>query len=281
MVLLAAVLRLDLETMERLLLLGADPSCRTSDSVGQRSPSHFIARYGYQSDNSDDKNKHNAGRAARCLALLSEYGADLEASDAAGRSPLHVAAAYGCYTALKFLLESAVDTEATDARGHTALNLAFQCGHTDCHTLLLSFTSTPLYNPIQKAIENEASTGSLASSISARKREAEKSKKKSQNDIPKSNSGRTLTFENNGEDDGVAGGRTRQGQREDRDRRRGGARGEEEGEYEQENRVRKGAAVEKLERPSKGLSPSPKHTETSGITTCHALETTYSHHIYK
>jgi hypothetical protein len=33
---------------------------------------------------SDDDNKRDAGRAAQCLGLLSEYGADFEATDAAG-----------------------------------------------------------------------------------------------------------------------------------------------------------------------------------------------------
>jgi hypothetical protein len=38
---------------------------------------------------SDDDNKRDAGRVAQCLGLLSEYGADFEAIDAAGMN-LHV-----------------------------------------------------------------------------------------------------------------------------------------------------------------------------------------------
>jgi hypothetical protein len=163
-VLLAAVLRLDLKSMERLLLLGADPSCQTADVLGLRTPSHFIARYGYRSENSDDDNKRDAGRVARCLGLLSVYGADLEATDAAGRTPLHVAAAYGCYSALEFLLESAVEAESLDYRGHSALHLAYQCGHTDCHTLLLSFNSS---NDLPINLNGPAS---ISSSTSTRKK---------------------------------------------------------------------------------------------------------------
>ena len=79
----------------------------------------------------------------KCLALLSEYGADLDAVDAAGRSPLHVSAAYGCYSTLKFLLESAVDSNLLDFRGHSALHLATKSGHHSCGNLLLSFGSSP------------------------------------------------------------------------------------------------------------------------------------------
>jgi hypothetical protein len=33
------------------MLLGADPSCQSADVLALRTPSHFIARYGYRSEN--------------------------------------------------------------------------------------------------------------------------------------------------------------------------------------------------------------------------------------
>jgi hypothetical protein len=129
---IAAVLRGDLAAAEQLLILGANPGSQTADWPGERTPCHFAVRYVDESlagvkgrgdaegEGEGDAMDHQA---VKCLALLSDYGADIEAEDAAGRRPLHVAAAHGCVEALRFLLESAADVAAVDNTGNTAVQL--------------------------------------------------------------------------------------------------------------------------------------------------------------
>ena len=130
---IAAVLRCDLAAAEQLLILGANPCSQTADWPGERSPCHFAVRY-VDADSAGVEPFLNGGegggrdvmdhKAVKCLALLSDYGADIEAEDAAGRRPLHVAAAHGCIEALRFLLESAADVTAVDNTGDTAADPA-------------------------------------------------------------------------------------------------------------------------------------------------------------
>ena len=131
---LAAMMRCDLSAAEELLLMGANPGSQTADWPGERSPAHFAVRYvdheftplnRKDMDDEGESIDHNGmdHKAVKCLALLSDYGADIEAEDAAGRRPLHVAAAFGCFEALRFLLESAADVTAVDSAGNSALQL--------------------------------------------------------------------------------------------------------------------------------------------------------------
>ena len=131
---LAAMMLCDLSAAEELLLMGANPGSQTADWPGERSPAHFAVRYVDHEftplnrrgmDDEGESSDHNGmdHKAVKCLALLSDYGADIEAEDAAGRRPLHVAAAFGCFEALRFLLESAADVTAVDSAGNSALQL--------------------------------------------------------------------------------------------------------------------------------------------------------------
>ena len=188
---LAAMMRCDLSAAEELLLMGANPGSQIADWPGERSPAHFAVRYVDHEftplnrkdiDSEGENGDHNGmdHKAVKCLALLSDYGADIEAEDAAGRRPLHVAAAFGCFEALRFLLESAADVTAVDSSGNSALQLGMSTlfiltplmyfpydlfvlpaatgGFSACCRLLLAFDSPPLSSYSRQVSGEEPST---------------------------------------------------------------------------------------------------------------------------
>ncbi len=70
------------------------------------------------------------------LTLLETAGADLDAPDARGASPLHVAAAAGAPRATAFLLAHGADIDETQ-QGRTPLSLALEGSHLDVARVLL------------------------------------------------------------------------------------------------------------------------------------------------
>lgn len=71
-----------------------------------------------------------AGRGDTRLAhLLLQAGAHINAHDAYGRTPLHEAARYGQTACIRLLLQHGADIHSKDAHGRTALMLATQHGH--------------------------------------------------------------------------------------------------------------------------------------------------------
>ena len=69
---------------------------------------------------------------AEIAKLLLDAGADVEARDESGNTPLMNAASYGAVMVLKVLLARGADINATDADGGTALmDAACDCGVTD------------------------------------------------------------------------------------------------------------------------------------------------------
>eukprot|EP01032_Pedospumella_encystans_P010387 gene10387-12146_t len=125
MALLAAVLHEDIESAERLLKNGANPSC-VDDQI--RTPAHYACRVGN----------------VAILALLFDHDAELEATDAAGRTPLHTAAIFGRLEAMDFLLGCAVDSNTTDLAGNAPLHLAARAGFEEGCRLLLNFNASTM-----------------------------------------------------------------------------------------------------------------------------------------
>ena len=62
----------------------------------------------------------------RMFKLLVQNGANIEARDSGRRTPLHMAAFYNTFLAVQHLVESGADTEATDRTGLTPLQLAHE-----------------------------------------------------------------------------------------------------------------------------------------------------------
>ena len=151
--LLSAVLRCDLVDVEELLSLGADPNHHTAGKLESLPYAHIAAHYGFDYCNPSqygaegDSDEEEKRRGVQCLALLAEYGADLDAVDGRGQSALHVAAEIGNYAALEYLLESAVNAKVGDSEGDSALHLAMKGGHIRCCDILLSYVTSPFPSP--------------------------------------------------------------------------------------------------------------------------------------
>ena len=82
------------------------------------------------------------GRAA-CLELLRDAGADLEAADGNGMTPLHYAARRGDTKIVSLLVETGVDVDAKTPDEETALHLAVRQRATDCVEVLLAAGASP------------------------------------------------------------------------------------------------------------------------------------------
>ncbi|MBA3954737.1 ankyrin repeat domain-containing protein [Candidatus Dependentiae bacterium] len=72
------------------------------------------------------------------LKVLLDAGADLQAHDASGMTPLHQAAAYEHNQIIKYLLEKGALVNIQDKQGHTPLFIAAAGGNVDSVKLLLS-----------------------------------------------------------------------------------------------------------------------------------------------
>lgn len=77
------------------------------------------------------------------VALMLSLGADPEAKDRSGRTPLLSAAAAGHKDVVQLLLEQSADYRARDARGATAPHIAAQNGHAEIVALLLRRGADP------------------------------------------------------------------------------------------------------------------------------------------
>ena len=120
--LFASVLRSEIENVEKLLLGGASATC--ADKVG-RTPLHHACRIGEK----------------KIVAVLCDYGADVDFTDSQGNSPLHIAAVRGVEPVLRFLLETAARVDVKNKNGDTPLHLAVWHGNRRCCKSLLEYNA--------------------------------------------------------------------------------------------------------------------------------------------
>jgi ankyrin repeat protein len=71
------------------------------------------------------------------LQKLRDEGADLNAVDYLGRSPLHVLASTGSKKIATYLLSQDLDLDMVDNKGRSALFLALEAGFIELSTMLL------------------------------------------------------------------------------------------------------------------------------------------------
>ena len=72
------------------------------------------------------------------IGLVLDRGADIEAKDSYERTPLHMFLWYGQEAAIRLLLNRGADIEAKDSNGRTPLDNASLCGHVAMVGLLLN-----------------------------------------------------------------------------------------------------------------------------------------------
>ncbi|KAH9134344.1 hypothetical protein AeRB84_019797 [Aphanomyces euteiches] len=77
------------------------------------------------------------------MALLVQYGADVNQTEVGGRTPLHCACAWGKLEATNFLIEHGADVDAKDANGQAPLHLACQNGDPKLVQILFAARADP------------------------------------------------------------------------------------------------------------------------------------------
>ena len=82
--------------------------------------------------------RNNGGDRAACFELLRDAGANLEATDRYGYSPLHHATSSKSVELVSLLVQARVNVDATGNGGVTALHLAGRRGAADCVEVLLA-----------------------------------------------------------------------------------------------------------------------------------------------
>ena len=153
---LAAAMRGDVNTAEDLLLRGFNPSC-VDDHI--RSPLHYACR---------------AGDTAM-VALLNDYGSDIDATDINGQTPLHVACEFGRSEVVQCLLQCAASVDECDNFGNTPLHIVGSSGSVECCQILLEYgaavdaTNTAGRTPLDVALNRLTSHHGSTPALGVRK----------------------------------------------------------------------------------------------------------------
>ena len=116
----------DVETLRRLLAEGVSPDATAGDFA--RTPLHVLCR------NVENTTRHHAA----CFELLRDAGANLDATDSLGYTPLHYAASSKSVELVSLLVQARVNVDAATTAGTTALHLAARWGDPDCVEVLLA-----------------------------------------------------------------------------------------------------------------------------------------------
>ena len=136
---------LDLEAMRLLLAFGADPTLPTTKVPNRRKspqtdhsglpaipvggpavyPIHAVSGVGYGQGYAGNSHRHvPEGWLPAVRFLVEEMGADVNARDHNGYTPLHHAAARGDNPLIHYLLERGADVTAVSRRGQTTVDMA-------------------------------------------------------------------------------------------------------------------------------------------------------------
>ena len=132
-----AASRGDVEAVRRLLASGASPNSFDPE-VDPESPEAYETPILALC-----KVRRFTDGCAACLELLRDAGADLEATDGYGLTPLHYAARRGDTKMVSLLVEAGVDVDAKTPDGETALYLAVYHRATSCVEVLLAAGASP------------------------------------------------------------------------------------------------------------------------------------------
>ena len=99
------------------------------------------------------------------VQVLIDAGADIDAKNNEGCSPLHTVCASGALDVVKMLVEAGAGVRATNGRGETCLVLAARCGHTETVRYLVDLPEVDVnhvnrryagnYTALQCALEGE------------------------------------------------------------------------------------------------------------------------------
>jgi len=73
----------------------------------------------------------------RCIEILIDRGADVNAADHAGNTPLHYASEMAHHPCIELLLDRHANVNVTDGAGNTPLHLASRKGHHQCVEILI------------------------------------------------------------------------------------------------------------------------------------------------
>ena len=107
-----------IEIAKMLLAAGADAKAARNHRSSQ--PVHYAA------DGYSENPAWNPKRQVQMIRLLLDAGADMNAQDKNGATPLHRAVRTRCAAAVKFLLESGADPKIRNKPGSTPFHLAVQ-----------------------------------------------------------------------------------------------------------------------------------------------------------
>ena len=117
----------DVEIVQLLLQLGADPCAHATVDGHGRTPLHVAAEEGH----------------AQMVQLLAEHGGDPRACSADGSTPLHSAASRGHRDVVKRLVELGANPYARNSHGDTALDMAARAGY---HARIMRVLVASLYS---------------------------------------------------------------------------------------------------------------------------------------